>query len=105
MSRAEIARERLFSNLKDLMADVEELMKATAEQADDGMSSLRERIRERLESAKGTLAQGKRILETSRQSAEAAVSYAQENPWATAAVATGAAVALVCLLWARCLRE
>ena len=46
------------------MEDVEELMKATAENADDGMSSLRERIRERLETAKSTLAQGKRVLET-----------------------------------------
>ena len=45
MSRAEIARERVFDNLKVLAGDVEELVKATAEQTDDGVSSLRERIR------------------------------------------------------------
>ena len=86
------------------MEDVEELMKATAENADDGISSLRERIRERLVTAKNTLAQGKRVLETSRQEAEAAVSYAQENPWAMAGIAAGAAVALVGLLWSRCVK-
>ena len=37
MNRAEIARQRLVSNLKTLTEDVEELMKATAEQADDGL--------------------------------------------------------------------
>ena len=41
MSRAEIARERLLANLKALLGDVEELVKATAEQTDDGVSSLR----------------------------------------------------------------
>jgi ElaB/YqjD/DUF883 family membrane-anchored ribosome-binding protein len=104
MSRAEIARERLFANLKVLMEDVEELVKATAEQTDDGVSSLRERVFRTLESAKRTLSQGKNMLNTSRQSAEAAISYAQNNPWATAGIAAGAAMALACLVWSRCTR-
>ena len=92
MSRAEIARERLFGNLTALMEDVEELVKATAEQTDDGVSSLRERVFRTLESAKGTLSQGKNMLNTSRQGAEAAISYARDNPWAMAGVAALLAV-------------
>lgn len=104
MSKAEIAREKLFSNLRALMEDVEELLKATAEQSGDGMSSLRERILQTLESGKGTLAQGKRILNTSKQGAEAAMTYAHENPWATLGIVMGAGVALACLLWGRSAR-
>jgi len=55
MSRAEIASERLLANLKALLGDVEELVKATAEQTDDGVSSLRGRVFRTLESAKSTL--------------------------------------------------
>ncbi len=105
MSRAEIARERLFGNLTALMEDVEELVKATAEQTDDGVSSLRERVFRTLESAKGTLSQGKNMLNTSRQGAEAAISYARDNPWAMAGVAVGATMALACLIWSTCTRQ
>ena len=104
MSRAEIARERVFDNLKVLAGDVEELVKATAEQTDDGVSSLRERIRETLETAKSTLTQGvrgRKMLKTSQQGAEAAMSFAQDNPWTIAGVATGAAMVFLCLLWSR----
>jgi ElaB/YqjD/DUF883 family membrane-anchored ribosome-binding protein len=104
MSRAEIARERLLANLKALLGDVEELVKATAEQTDDGVSSLRGRVFRTLESAKSTLSQGKKALNTSRQSAEAAISYAQDNPWAIAGIAAGAAMALACFIWNRCAR-
>jgi ElaB/YqjD/DUF883 family membrane-anchored ribosome-binding protein len=82
MSRAEIARERLFANLRVLMEDVGELVKATAEQADDGVFSLCGRVFRTLESAKSILSQRKKALNTSRPSAEAAISYAQDNPWA-----------------------
>lgn len=101
MSKAEIAREKLFSNLRALMEDVEELLKATAEQGGDGMSSLRERIVQTLESGKDTLAHGRKMLDKSKQGAEAAMTYAQENPWATLGIAVGAGVALACLLWSR----
>jgi len=104
MSSAEVAREKLFDNLKVLAEDVEELVKATAEQTDDGVLSLRERIRQTLETAKSTLTRGipgKKMLETSRRGAEAAMSYAQDNPWATAGIAAGAAMAFACLFWSR----
>lgn len=106
MSRTEIAREKLFANLKVLTEDVEELVKSTAEQTDNGLSSLRQRVLRTLEPIKDTLSlsNGKEILNTSKQGARVAISYAEENPWATAGIATGAAMALVCLLWSRCTR-
>lgn len=107
MSRAETARERVFDNLKELAGDVEELVKATAEQTGDGVSSLRERIRPTLETVKSTLTQagrGRKMLKTSKQGAEAAMSFAQDNPWTIAGVATGAAMVFLCLLWSKLTR-
>ena len=66
MTRAEIARQRLLSNLKTLTEDVEELMKATAEQADDGLSSLRGQVRRTLQSIRDQLIQKEDILKEAR---------------------------------------
>ena len=104
MSMAETARERLLGNLKALLGDVEELVKATAEQTDDRVSSLRGPVFHTLESAKNTLSQGKKALNSSRQNAQAAISYAQDNPWAIAGIAAGAVMALACLIWNKCAR-
>jgi len=79
-------------------------VKATAEQADDGVASLRGRVSRTLESAKSTLWQGKKALNSSKKNAEGAISYAQDNPWAIAGIAAGAAMALACFIWNRCAR-
>ena len=86
-SKTEAAREKLFDHLKSLVEDVEELLKATAEQSGDGISLLRDRLIESLEQGKRTLRQGRKILQASRNGAETAISYAQENPWAVFGVA------------------
>jgi len=101
MNRAEIARQRLVSNLKTLTEDVEELMKATAEQADDGLSSLRGQVRRTLQSMRDQLIQKEDILKEARHGADVAISYVQARPWLTAGVLTGAAVGF--LVWTRCL--
>ena len=101
MNRAEIVRQRLVSNLKSLTEDVEELMKATAEQADDGLSSLRGQVRRTLQSMRDQLIQKEDILKEARHGADVAISYVQARPWITAGVLTGAAVGF--LVWSRCL--
>jgi len=101
MNRAEIARQRLVSNLRTLTEDVEELMKATAEQADDGLSSLRGQVRRTLQSMRDQLIQKEDILKEARHGADVAISYVQARPWITLGVLTGAAVGF--LVWSRCL--
>jgi ElaB/YqjD/DUF883 family membrane-anchored ribosome-binding protein len=103
MNRAEIARQRLSSNLKTLTEDVEELMKATAEQADDGLSSLRGQVRRTLQSMRDQLIQKEDILKEARHGADVVISYAQARPWVTLGILTGAAMTVGILLWSRCL--
>lgn len=103
MNRTEIARQRIFSNLKTLTEDVEELMKATTEQADDRLSSLRGQVRRTLQSIRDRLMQKDDILKEARHGADAAISYAQAKPWITLGVLTGVAMTVGLLLWSRCL--
>jgi len=97
-SKTEAAREKLFDHLKTLVEDIEELLKATAEQSGDGISLLRDRLLQSLEQGRQTLLQGRKILQASRDGAETAISYAQEKPWAGFGVALGVGTALAFFL-------
>ncbi len=101
MNRTEIARQRLSSNLKTLTEDVEELLKATAEQADDGLSSLRGQVRRTLQSIRDRLVQKDDVIKEARHRADVAISYAQARPWTTLGILTGVAMTVVFLLWSR----
>jgi ElaB/YqjD/DUF883 family membrane-anchored ribosome-binding protein len=97
-SKTEAARERLLEHLKTLVEDIEELLKATAEESGDGISRLRDRLLGSLEQGKRTLRQGKKMLQASRDGAETAISYAQENPWAVFGIVIGAGAAVTFFL-------
>lgn len=97
-SKTEAAREKLFDHLKTLVEDIEELLKATAEQSGDGISLVRDRLIESLEKGKRTLSQGRRILQAARDGAETVITDAQENPWALFGIALGAGAALAFFL-------
>jgi ElaB/YqjD/DUF883 family membrane-anchored ribosome-binding protein len=103
MQTVTTAREKLVSDLKVLIDDVEELVRATADQAGDGLSSLRERVMRRLEEGKETLAQQQKSIWGGRtkQAAKEAAEYAQENPWSAVGVAIGIglAMAIALVLW------
>ena len=103
-SRAEAARDDLLEHLKSLIEDVEELLKATAEQTGDGIALLRDRLIESLERGKRTLRQGRKILEASRDGTETAISYAQENPWALLGIAVGVGTAVAFFLFSKLTR-
>jgi ElaB/YqjD/DUF883 family membrane-anchored ribosome-binding protein len=106
MNRADVVRERLLTNLDQLVEDVEELVNATGERSDDGViASVRRRISQTLASAKNTLEQANRIFDASRQGAEAVVSYTRDHCWTRVAMKAGAVMALACVArsrWRKC---
>ena len=85
MTTAE-ANERLAKDLKSLMHDAEELMKATASQAGEKVAELRSRLGVALESAKGTC---HRLEETTAAAAKATDRTIREHPYESLAVAFG----------------
>ena len=89
-----MTREKLLQDLRTVVADAEELFRATATQAGERVAAAREQFRDSLDRAKVKLAVAEdALLLKSKQAARATDEYVQENPWR--AVGIGAGVGLV----------
>lgn len=90
----EATTEKLVTDLKALIGDAEELLKATASQAGEQVAALRRRMETSLKEGRETLADAQDIFyDTTKDAAEAAGAYIQKNPWS--AIGVAAAVGLV----------
>ena len=79
--------ESLATSFKDVVADAEELLTATANLSGDGFNAAREKFREKLESAKGKLADAQTAAgEKAQQAAAVTEKYVTENPWKALAI-------------------
>ena len=95
----DVSKEKLVADLKVVVADAEELLRATASQAGEKVSAARERIQASLASAKVKLTEAERaLLEKSRLAAKAADEYVRENPWQAVGVAAAAGLVLGVLI-------
>jgi len=87
----EVSKEKLMQDLRVVVSDAEELLRATASQAGEKMSAARERIQENLAVAKEHLAVAQqRVAEKTRQAARATDDYVHDNPWRAVGIAAGA---------------
>jgi ElaB/YqjD/DUF883 family membrane-anchored ribosome-binding protein len=90
----EISKEKLMQDLQVVVADAEELLRATAGQAGDKVTAARERIQESLNAAKVRLSAAQEaVIAKTKQAANATDEYVHENPWK--AVGIGAGVGLI----------
>ena len=90
----EVSKEKLMQDLRMVVADAEELLRATAGQAGEKVSAARERIQENLTAAKVRLAAAQEaVADKARQAANATDEYVHDNPWK--AVGIGAGVGLI----------
>lgn len=87
-------KQKLVSDMKVVVADAEEILRATAGVAGDKMGDLRERFGERLRDARIRLADAEAVLvDRTKAAARATDDYVHENPWR--AVGLAAAVGLL----------
>lgn len=87
-------KDKLVSDLRVLVADAEELLKATASQAGEKIAVARQKIEQSLVEGKKALADAeKTLVKKSKECAEIADDYVRENPWS--AVGIAASVGLV----------
>ncbi len=85
---AEVSKEKLAADLKVVVADAEELLRATASQAGEKVGAARERIQVSLASARVKLAEAERaMLDKTKQAAKATDEYVHEHPWHAVGVA------------------
>jgi ElaB/YqjD/DUF883 family membrane-anchored ribosome-binding protein len=90
----EASRDKLVADFKVVVADAEELLKATAGMAGDRLVVARDRLAEGLSAARVRLDQADATMrERAREAARMTDDYVKANPWR--AVGIGAGVGLI----------
>ena len=95
-------KEKLVSDLKVVISDTEELLRATAGAAGEKAGELRERIAIRLRDAKERLADLEAALvDKTKAAARATDDFVHEEPWKAVGVAAALGLALGVLIGRR----
>jgi ElaB/YqjD/DUF883 family membrane-anchored ribosome-binding protein len=84
------SKQKLVSDMKVVVSDAEEILRATAGVAGEKMVDLRERIAERLRDAKLRLADAEAALvDKTKAAARATDDFVNDNPWQAVGIAAG----------------
>jgi len=84
------AKDKLITDFKAVMADAEELLHATANQAGEKVTAARGRVQERLRQAREELDRAETaVTNRTRAAARATDGYVHEHPWSIAGVYAG----------------
>ena len=95
----EVAKGKLVADLKVLIADTEELLRATAGQVGEKAAAARERMQASLAVTKDKLADAERaLMEKTKEAARATDAYVHEHPWSAVGIAAAAGVVLGMLI-------
>jgi ElaB/YqjD/DUF883 family membrane-anchored ribosome-binding protein len=92
-------KERLVNDLRMLVSDAEELLRATASQAGEKITVARQKIEQSLTEGKKALGDAEEtLLKKSKECAEIADDYVRENPWSAVGIAAAVGLALGLLI-------
>ena len=84
------SKQKLVSDMKVVVSDAEEILRATAGVAGEKMVDLRERSAERLRDAKLRLADAEAALvDKTKAAARATDDFVNDNPWQAVGIAAG----------------
>jgi ElaB/YqjD/DUF883 family membrane-anchored ribosome-binding protein len=98
-SASDVSKEKLVADLKVVVADAEELLRATASQAGEKVVAARERIQASLAAAKVKLSDAERaLLEKTKETAKATDEFVHDHPWKAVGIAAGAGLLLGILI-------
>lgn len=90
-----ISKEQLLADMRVVVNDLESMLKATANSADQDVRALSERLRQRLSAARERLVDAEHaVLEKGRQIARTTDDYVHENPWTSIGIAAGVGLLL-----------
>ena len=86
----EVSKEKLMQDLRVVVSDAEELLRATAGQAGEKVAVARERIQENLAAAKVRLVAAEdAVVAKTKEAAKATDEYVHENPWKAVGISAG----------------
>lgn len=85
-----VTKQKLMADFKVVIADAEELLKATAHDASEKAVAARAKIEARLRDAKAKLADLEEVITArAKQAATATDQYVHDNPWKAVGIAAG----------------
>lgn len=94
-----VSSDKLMKDLRMVMLDAEELLKATAGQAGEKVSEARARAEDSIRMAKEALGEmGEEALDRTREAVASADDYVHQNPWAAVGIAAGIGLVVGMLL-------
>ena len=95
----ERAGNRMVGDLKTIIADGEDLLKAATTASGDGFALAKAKFEKKLQTAKANLMEASQpVLDKTRETADIATDYMRGNPWTTAGVVIAAGVLIGILL-------
>ena len=98
----EHSKDKLMEDLRAVVADAEELLKATASQTGERISAARARAEESLQAAKVRLADARATaVEQARLAVKTSDEYVHDNPWQAVGVAAVVGIVIGALITRR----
>ncbi|MBI3529885.1 MAG: DUF883 family protein [Betaproteobacteria bacterium] len=99
MKSKAVSADKLMEDLRLVVTDAEELLRATAGQAGEKVAAARARAEESIDAAKARIAQaGYAAAAQTREAAKAADDYVHDNPWTAVGVAAAVGVVIGILI-------
>ena len=94
-----VSKEKLVQDLKIVISDAEDLLRATASTAGERVTAARAKVQDSLERAKVKLAEVEDIiLDRGKQAARVTDEYVRDNPWRAVGIAAGIGVIIGMLI-------
>ena len=94
-----VSKDKLMQDLKTVISDAEELLRATASQAGEKATAAREKVQDSLHRAKVKLADlSEAGVYKAKAAARATDDYVHDNPWQAVGIAAAAGVVLGLLI-------
>lgn len=97
-----VSKDKLMQDVKIVISDAEELLRATANQAGEKAAAAREKVQDSLHRAKVKLAEVEDIMiDKGKQATRATDEYVHDNPWRAVGIAAGIGLVIGLLIGRR----
>jgi ElaB/YqjD/DUF883 family membrane-anchored ribosome-binding protein len=84
------SRDKIKSDLKNILSDVDDYLRATASQTGEKIGAIRERLQDHMQRAKVRLADTREVVvDKTKEAAKATDEYVHDNPWRAVGIAAG----------------
>ncbi len=99
---AHVTKDKIKGDLKTVLSDMDDYLRATASQTGEKIGAIRERLQEHMHRAKDRLADTTEIVvDKTKEAAKATDEYVHDNPWRAVGIAAGVGLIIGMLIGRR----